>query len=163
MTRVDPAPSAVLEVLYGALGGLLAGAAYVAVLGTAAVAAGHSALAGANAIGAWLVRWLQSAAPQAFDNFYADASLGGALIALLAGASFGALLAGLLLRLPEDQPLAWGGLSGLVGWALARWSILPALDPALPQLLGGRALLAAHLLSGLLLGAWLQAGRPRRG
>jgi hypothetical protein len=162
LIRIDPAPSAALELLQGAVGGLLAAAVYLAALCLGALLAGHRAVAGLNAVGAWLVRWLQDAAPQALDNFYPDATLGGLIMALVVGASLGALLAGMLVRLPEDQPVAWGGVAGLLSWAAARWSLLPAWDPVLLSAVDERALLAAHLLAGLALGAWLQVGRTRR-
>ncbi len=160
-SRIDPAPLAWLDLLHGILGGMLAGLLYLAALAVGALLAGHRAVAGPNAVGAWLVRWLQESAPQALDNPYPDASLGGLAIALLVGASLGGVLAGLLARLPEDQPLAWGGLLGLVSWLVSRWMVLPALNPVLLRAVDGRALLAAHLLAGLMLGIWIQAaGEP---
>lgn len=157
--RIDAPTTAALESIHAAIGGALAGLLFLLLLLVGAQMAGNSAIAGANALGAYFVPWLQDAAPQALDNFYADASLGGLILALSIGASLGAAFAAFLTHLPEDRPLAWGGVMGVLLWLAGRWSILPALDPLLIEQVDGRALFAGFLLSGLALGAWIEA-RP---
>jgi hypothetical protein len=159
--RIDAPPAAALDLVHAAIGGGLAGLLFLILLLYGAHLAGHAALSGANALGAFFVRWLQDAAPQALNNFYPDATLSSLLIAPLVGAGVGAAFAAFLTHLPEDRPLAWGGVMGVLLWLAGRWSILPALDPVLIQQVDGRVLFAAFLLSGLALGAWIEA-RPGR-
>jgi hypothetical protein len=115
-----------------------------------------------NAVGAWLVRWLQFAAPDAYEHFYLDATLGGLVIGLAVGAVVGALFAGVLERLPQDHPLAWGIVGGLGLWAVTWWRVLPALDPAAVTHLTGGAWLAMSLTYGLLIGLWVSGERHVR-
>ena len=116
--RVDSPPFRGIGLTVAATGGALSGLVYLAILTGVALYQGRGFAAGANAVGAWAVRWLQSAAPQALDNVYPDATIAGIFIALLIGALTGAVLASLLARLPDDHPLAWGLLMGLVLWWL---------------------------------------------
>ena len=172
--RVDSPPFRGIGLTVAATGGALSGLVYLAILTGVALYQGRGFAAGANAVGAWAVRWLQSAAPQALDNVYPDATIAGIFIALLIGedatiagifialligALTGAVLASLLARLPDDHPLAWGLLMGLVLWWLVLRSLAPALDPVLLTLVGGRELFLAHLVSGAVLGVWLNAAR----
>ncbi len=169
--------------VYGAIGGAIGGAIMLACLALAAGPLGRQPVAAANALGAWSVRWLQTAAPQALDDPYADATLGGIGLALVVGALLGAVFAGWLDRLPDDHPLAWGLVWGLGLWAIARWLVLPALDPVLLQAFDSRPILTlpealaqalgpsiaswldihalwlAWLAYGLWLGLWVHAGR----
>jgi hypothetical protein len=158
VTRVYPSPSAAGVLVYGAVGGGLGAAVSLAVLAADAARAGFGVLAAPNAVGAWLVRWLQTAAPGALAAFHVDATLGGALTHVAVGALVGAVFAVVLDRLPEDHPVAWGAMLGLGLWALARWTV-PALDPVLSHVVTGIGLLVAHLAYGVLLGAWVDAGR----
>jgi hypothetical protein len=157
--RIDVPASRGIGVTVAAVGGALAGLVYLGLLTVIAMRDGHGPATGANALGAWAVRWLQSAAPQALDNPYPDATLGGIFIVLIVGALFGALLAALLGRLPDDHPMAWGLLLGLVLWWLVLRSLAPALDPVLLTVVDARGLFVAHLVSGGVLGAWLHAAR----
>jgi hypothetical protein len=149
--------------LFGAVGGSVAGAAALAVGMLAAALNGHAPLAEVNAVGAWFVRWLQTADWAALNNFYADATVGGAAIALLLGALGGAVFGGALERLSDDSPVAWGLVSAAVIWAAARWVVLPALDPALGHSVGALGLAAMCVTYGLVLGFWQRAGRAVRG
>jgi hypothetical protein len=174
-------PVATVAIVYGAVGGALGGGLMLGILALAAGSVGRQPPAAPNALGAWFVRWLQTAAPQALDGFYADATLGGIGLALVVGALLGAVFGGWIERLPDDHPLAWGLLWGLGLWAAARWLVAPALDPLLletfdtqsllPEALASalgptiaawlaiRALLLALLAFGLWLGLWVHAGR----
>lgn len=148
---------------YGAIGGILAALAWLGLLALWAGAEGRAGLLAANAAGATFVRWLQHAAPQAWENFYWDATLGGVLLVLALGLLGGALCAGFVERLPDDHPLAWGLVWGLATWAATRWLFAPSLDPVLLRAYSDWALLAACLAFGLVIGAWLQAGRLAAG
>jgi hypothetical protein len=178
-------PVATPALVYGAVGGALGGALVLVILAILAGPSGHRPVAAPNAFGAWFVRWLQTAAPSALDSFYADATLGGIALALAVGALLGAVFAGAIARLPDDHPLAWGLVWGLMIWAAARWLVLPALDPVLLQAFDARpillerlpdavvqalnprvagwldipALLPALAGFGLWLGLWVHAGR----
>jgi hypothetical protein len=144
---------------FGALGGALAGLAWLAVATLLAVAvAGQAPLAVANAVGAWLVRWLQTAAPPALAGFYPDATLGGLALVLAVGALGGALLAGLVLRLDHEGPLAWALVGAVAAWLLLRWA-LGAVDPLLLRVLGSAGLAAGCAAWALVSAAWLAAGR----
>jgi len=157
--RVYTPPAIGPTVVFGAMGGPAAGAVFVLVLGAAAAfTMSRPAVVAPNAVGALAVRWLQTSAPQALDNFYWDATAGGVAIAMIAGAAVGAVFAGALERLPEDHPLAWGGVFGLAAWAALRWAIGPALDPVLTRTFGAWPLLAACLCAGLVIGGWTWAG-----
>jgi hypothetical protein len=112
-----------------------------------------------NAIGAWLVRWLQGAAPDAFTHFYSDATVGGVLIALAVGAVVGSLFASLLNRLPNDHPLGWGLVVGGVLWVSTWWRVLPALDPAFVTHVEREAWLVGCLVYAGFLGYWIQGDR----
>jgi len=151
--------TAVWPLLFGAAGGSLGGAIGLGVLAVAASLDGRQPWAAPNAVGAWFVRWLQSAAPPAMDSFYWDASLGGILLAAGVGALAGAVFAGVVEGLPDDHPVAWGLITGAAAWAATRWLVAPALDPALIEAFDSRALLAAHLAAGLFIGLWVLEGR----
>jgi hypothetical protein len=155
---VYASPSAAGVLAYGAVGGALGAVGSLVVLAGEAARTGLGALTAPNAVGAWFVRWLQAAAPDALAAFHADATVGGALVHVAVGTLVGAVFAVVLDRLPEDNPVAWGGMLGLGLWALARW-VVPALDPVLGRVFSGAGLLTAHLVYGALLGAWVQAGR----
>ena len=146
----------------GAMGGALAGLAGLVVASVITVALGGEALAASNAFGAMVVRWLQIGQAPAYANFYPDATLGGLALAASLGALIGAPLAAFIARFPEDHPVAWGLVAGLLTWVVARWVILPALDPAALRILPAWAILLGHLAYGLALGAWLAALRPLR-
>lgn len=167
--RVDPVPERVDSLVSGAVGGLLATAAALLALVALAVASGHAPIRPLNVIGAVVVRWLQEAAPQALDNVYADATLGGLLLALVTGAGVGGLLALALDRLPEDQPFSWGFLTGLAAAGLvygaprSGWGLGPSLNPLLVSEWGWRGLLVAGAAFGAVLGAWLHADRRASG
>ncbi len=144
----------------GAIGGALAGGAALAVLVAGSVISGREPVVPANAIGAWLVRWLQSADPSALENMYADATITGVVSAIVLGAAVGAPLAAWIARYPDDHPVAWGLMAGIGLWALTRWVVAPGLDPILVRpgaAIGGWTLAAAHVAYGLFIGAWLNA------
>lgn len=145
--------------VFGAIGGALA--AWLTLIGGVVLlaASGQPPLALVNAAGAWLVRWLQTAAPSALGNFYPDASLGGLLLVGLFGALAGAVLGALLARLPQEGPVLWGLATGLGLWLLLHWAVVPGLDPLLDGLLGGAGLALACGMWGLLAGWWHRAGR----
>lgn len=163
--RVDPGPARLGSVLVGAVGGLLAGAGALATVVALGLAQGQVWLRPVNVVGAVWIRWLQGAAPQALDSFYLDALLAGIGSTLLVGGLLGGLLALALERLPEDQPFSWGLLWGLMlalllhGSRRSGWGLGQALNPLLAAELGWRGLLAAGLVFGALLGAWLQVDR----
>ncbi len=157
--RVSAPPTAGPAMLHGLLGGAAAGVGFVGALALVAAWRGHAPVAAPNAIGATVVRWLQAAAPQALDNPYPDATLAGIAIAIALGAAIGALFGGMLERLPEDHPAAWGALLGLATWAVAAWGVVPALDPVAGRAFEPRHLLAAHLTYGMIVGSWVHAGR----
>ncbi len=166
--RVDPGPARLGSALVGAVGGLLAGAGALATIVALGLAQGQVWLRPVNVVGAVWIRWLQGAAPQALDNFYLDALLAGIGSTLLVGSLLGGLLALALERLPEDQPFSWGLLWGLMlalllhGSRRSGWGPGQALNPLLATELGWRGLLAAGLVFGALLGAWLQVDRRDR-
>jgi len=160
MAQVVVPASSARPLLYGAVGGLGAAAVALVVAGAAVGAQGRPPVAVANGVGAWFVRWLQTAAPSALDNFYLDATLGGLGIALGLGVVGGAALAGITGRLSEDSPLAWGLAAGFGFWLVAQWALVPALDPVLGRVLPSPGLALACLAYGLTLGWWLRAGRP---
>lgn len=172
IARPHPAAAAAgLGFAGGALAGLAAQLALVA--GSIALAPGalaalrrldHEAIRAAaltpvNAVGAWLVRWLQVADPTALHQPYADATLGGVLTAVVLGALGGALVAVAGERFPEDAPLAWCLAASLLAWAAARAALVPALDPLLLRVVDGRLLLAAFAVYGAVLAAWTSAAR----
>jgi hypothetical protein len=159
VTRAYPVPSSAGTAASGAVGGAVAGAVALGALAAGATWQGHHAVAGPNAIGAWLVRWLQIAAPDALEHFYWDASCGGAALVVLVGALGGALFALFVARLPEDHPIAWGVIAGAFGWAGVRWAVGPAIDPVLVRVFDWRVLLPAGLAYGIVLGAWVHLGR----
>lgn len=144
---------------YAATGGLLGGLLALAVLAAAAALGGTPAVAAPNAIGAWLVRWLQAAAPDALESFYYDATLLGIASAMVFGIAAAAVFGGIMVRLPEDHPAAWGLLLGAACWAVTRFALAPALDPLVLRVFDWRALLPAFLAFGLFVGLWVQTGR----
>ncbi len=146
----------------GGVGGAVAAGIAIAILTVVHTARGGSTLVPLNAIGAWLVRWLQQAGPDAFTHFYADATLSGVAIAVVVGGTVGALFASLLDRLPQDHPVGWGLMAGLVLWVVTWWRVLPALDPAFVAHLEREAWLVACLTYGGLLGAWVHGDRWAR-
>jgi hypothetical protein len=159
MTRSYAAATPGATALGGAVGGTVAGLVAAAVLSVASVMDGQHVSAGLNALGAWSVRWLQTAGPDAIEHFYWDATLGGAAYAVLAGALCGALFALVLSRLPEDHPLVWGGIAGVGLWVAVRWVVGPALDPVLVRVFDWHVLLPTCLAYGLVLGRWVQLAR----
>jgi hypothetical protein len=147
--------------LYGAVGGMVAGLFALVVLTAIEALTGGSGFRSSNALGAWAVRWLQVSDPDALQQFYPDATLGGIALTVLVGGLVGAMLAGLLARFPEDQPLAWGAIAGAVLWAAVWWGIGPALSPVLVRAIDWRVMLATCLTYGLMLGWWMRFGRLR--
>ncbi|MEO8084423.1 MAG: hypothetical protein ABI780_11420 [Ardenticatenales bacterium] len=148
----------------GAIGGAVAGGAALLALVGGAVAAGRLFGGGArslavplNAVGALLVRWLQIGQSPAFDGLYADATPLGAVIVVAGGALAGACLGALLGRAPAEPRAAWAMAAAVVGWAVVRWAIAPALDPVLLREVDGRVLAASWFVWGALIGAWLEA------
>jgi hypothetical protein len=148
------------SLLLGSLGGAVAGVFGLASASLTTVVLGGEALQATNALGAAAVRWLQIGQPQAFANFYPDATLGGLVLGLLAGALVGAPLAAFIARFPEDHPAAWGLVAGLLLWVVARWVLAPALNPAALRIVPGWAMLFGHLGYGLAIGIWLASVRP---
>jgi hypothetical protein len=146
----------------GAAGGVVAAAASTALLAALHAVRQGSAWVPLNAIGAWAVRWLQPAAPDAFTHVYGDATAGGLAVALVTGAAVGALFASLLERLPRDHPVGWGLLAGISLWAFTWWRALPALDPAFVAHVEREAWLASCVLFGALLGVWIHGDRRVR-
>lgn len=148
-----------------ALGTLVAGNVALAPGGLAALRAfDHRAIRAAalepvNAVGAWLVRWLQVADPSALELPYADATLAGVATAMALGALAGAPIAAAGERFPDDAPLAWCTAAAAGLWVVARFAVVPAIDPVLLRAVDGRLLLAAHLVFGLALGAWAATAR----
>lgn len=159
MTRAYPVPSAGAAALGGAVGGAVAGAVAGVALSAGAVLAGHRAVAGVNAVGAWTVRWLQTADAEAIEHFYRDATLAGSAYILVAGAVIGVLFALCLARLPDDHPVAWGAILGVGAWVFVRAWLAPALDPALLRFFDWHVLLPTCLVYGVALGFWVQASR----
>jgi hypothetical protein len=159
VVAVSTPPDGSRAAVFAAMGGALGGAVTTAVLAGGAVIMDRAPAAGPNAVGAWLVRWLQTAAPDALDGFYADATLGGLAVAVVAGAVTGAVFGAFLDRLPHDRPLVWGLLLGLLLWALAHHVVAPALDPLLVRLFDWRVLLPAFVAYGAVVGLWVQGGR----
>lgn len=153
-----PAASA-RPLTFGAIGGAVAAWITLGAWMVLGAADGQAPLVPANAVGAWLVRWLQSAAPSALGNFYPDATIGGLLIVGLFGALAGAVLGAILARAPRDGPLLWGAAAGLGLWLLLRWAIVPGLDPVLGAVLGATGMALACIAWGLLVGLWHRAGR----
>lgn len=145
--------------IFGAMGGAIAAWLTLAACMVLGAAAGQAPLAPVNATGAWLVRWLQTAAPSALANFYPDATIGGLLIVGLFGALAGALLGALLARAPQAGPVLAGLSAGLGLWLLLRWVILPGVNPVLGTFLGTVGLALACAAWGLLAGLWHRAGR----
>jgi hypothetical protein len=145
----------------GAVGGTAAAAVSMIVL--TALTSQHAPAAAANAVGAVLVRWLQSAAPDALERVYADATAGGLLVTCLAGALTGAVFGALSERRGGLHPIALGLGVGVVCWAALKWAVAPALDPLMARTFDDRALLAACLVYGALIGFWVQAGREPLG
>ena len=144
----------------GAFGGALAGVVALIVLVVGAMLNGLEPISAPNAIGAWLVRWLQTADSTALENIYADATIAGVLSAVVFGGAVGAPLASWIAKYPDDHPVAWGLMAGLGLWALTRWVVGPALDPILVgpgAVVSGWTLVAAHLAYGLFVGGWLHA------
>lgn len=146
----------------GGVGGAVATIIAMSLLAALHGLRGGSPLVPLNAIGAWVVRWLQQAAGDAFTHFYVDATLGGIGIALAVGGALGALFASLLSRLPQDHPVGWGLMAGLVLWVLTWWRVLPALDPAFVGQVERDAWLVACLAYGGLIGAWVHGDRWAR-
>lgn len=157
--HVSAPPSAGQAMAIGMLGGALGGLGYVLALAGAAAWQDRPPVVAANALGAAVVRWLQTAAPQALENFYWDATLIGVGLAVVFGAGVGAVFGGAIERLPEDHPVAWGVVLGLATWAVVVWGIAPALDPVVGQAFAARLLLPAHLVFGVILGNWVHAAR----
>jgi hypothetical protein len=163
--RCDPGPLRLGSLASGAVGGLIAAVAALLALVALSGASGRSLVRPLNVVGAALVRWLQRSAPQALDKVYLDATIGGLILAMVAGAVAGALLAMALDRLPEDQPLSWGLLTGLVAAALLNgsprsgWGLGPSLNPLLVTEWGWRGLLVAGGIFGAVLGVWLHLDR----
>lgn len=147
---------------FGAVGGLVAAIPALVTLWSSSIYKGHEPSVALNAVGAWLVRWLQTADPSALDGYYWDATLGGAVVFVVVAAAVGSVFAGFLDRLPEDHPVAWGALLGLVLWALTIWAVGPAIDPVLTRTLSHGVLLLTDLVFGVVLGAWIHSGRAVR-
>jgi hypothetical protein len=155
-------PAASLDpLIVGAVAGLAGAAAGLAVLVALAATAG-SAVVPVNAIGAWLVRWLQTADPSALTRLYPDATAAGVITAGGVGVVVGAFFAAVMNRLPQDHPVAWGVMMGLVIWVATWFKLLPALDPVMPRAVDRWYWLAALVVFGLITGAWIQSDRGVR-
>lgn len=144
----------------GAIGGAVAGATALCVLVAGTALGGREPAVAVNAVGAWAVRWLQTADPSALDNVYADATPIGILTAIVAGAAVGPPLAAWIARYPEDHPAAWGLMAGVGLWVTTRWVIGPSLDPVLVRpgaSVDAWTLAAAHVAFGLVIGLWMHA------
>ena len=162
MAWVEAPAGSTRPLWFGAAGGVAAGCGSLLVACLLATTSGHAPVAVVNGLGAWAVRWLQAAAPQALDNLYPDATPGGLALALALSALGGAVFGGLVERSAEDNPMAWGLVAGAVLWAAGRWVLLPAFSPVLALLLGPLPLALVCLTYGLGLGLWQAAGRRVR-
>lgn len=161
MARAYVAKPTVGPMFYGAVGGMVSGLFALVVMTAVEALTGGSGFESSNALGAFLVRWLQVSDPDALPRFYPDATLGGIALTVMVGGLVGAMLAGLLARFPEDQPLAWGAIAGAVLWAALWWGIGPALSPVLVRTIDWRVMLATCVTYGLILGWWMRYGRLR--
>jgi hypothetical protein len=159
MGRVLPPAASVRPVASGAVGGVLAAGVALVVAAAMAGLRGHAPVAVANGVGAGLVRWLQLAAPQALDNFYPDATLGGLVLALVLGSLVGAVAGGVWARMGPGNAMVWGLGLGVGLWVLVRWGAVPALDPVLGVALDAVTVAGACLAFGFVLGWWLGAVR----
>lgn len=142
------------------MGGTLAGGLALATLTLAMISEGRATPAALNVMGAWAVRWLQTASPSALDGWYVDAALSGLAAVLGGGALLGAILAAWLVRIPEDHPLAWGILYALGLWAVLHGYVIPALNP-LAEREFSTWVGVGCLVYGWALGSWLNAVQER--
>lgn len=159
VVEVHVPPRALGTLLYDALGGAAAALGALAVMAAASVLGGGALAAGPNAIGAWMVRWLQSAAPDAVHRAYWDATVGGIVTSAVAGGVVGALFGATTSRWRAGNLPLVGVAVGLACWSVVRWVVAPALDPLLVRVFDWRALLLAGVAFGALLGFWARIGR----
>ncbi len=154
MARAYESPLAVLPLLLAAANGALAG--LVALGGLAAFASlqGGSPWVPANALGAWLVRWLQNADPSATVGFYYDATLGGIMLAAGGGAVGGLVWWALLVRWRGLSPLVAALLVAVLRFAAVRWIVAPVLNPLLVSDLPGLARWSGAAQAGPSAGVW---------
>lgn len=157
MAQIVAPPTSTRTLLFGAMGGVMAALVALAALCGLAIVQGASVYRPLNAIGAWTVRWLQTADLAALDQFLSDATPAGIFFALVLGALVGAVFAALCRRV-SDAPVGLGLGAGLVMWAMCQWQLAPALDPVIQRAFKLEVLLGAFLVYGLVLGGWVQAG-----
>ena len=170
MARIYPAPSAAGAMLTGAVGGIMGAVAGLLVLVAVAIWGSETgwaalsppvaeAVAPLNAIGAWLIRWLQTADTAALLVPQVDAVALGIALPLLLGSLIAAAFAGLMDRLPDDHPVAWGVMLSVVLFVLTWWFLIPVLDPVLARVVSAAQWFVAVLAYGLTVGLWTQADR----
>ncbi len=137
MARTYDPPTPLLPLAIAAGNGALAAWGALLCLSAFATLGGGSPWVPANALGAWFVRWLQTADPTATTRFYADATLGGILLSGVAGALGGMFWWACLTHWRGARPLVLAVLLALVGLGLVRRIVAPALDPLMLRDLPG--------------------------
>jgi hypothetical protein len=162
MARIYAPASSLGPLVSGAVGGLVAGGLAAVALAAASIVRGAPAVEPINALGAWLVRWLQTAGPDAFRHTYPDATPGGVATILVVSTALGAAFGALMNRLPQDHPVAWGLMTAGLLWVASWEAVLPALDPVAKQVLEPAQWLAGMAAYGLALGLWVHGDRTLR-
>ncbi|HBY92780.1 MAG: hypothetical protein M5U01_33885 [Ardenticatenaceae bacterium] len=150
-------PTEVYPYSAGLVGGLLGGLAMAAVAIATGLLIGRGPWYPLNLVAATIVRSLQATPPEMLSQFYLPALIVGFILHMLLSISIGFLFALLLPTLP-GPPWIWSLLIGPALWFGAQFVVLPAVNPVMSTSVWLPSFFVAHLVYGLVLGAWVQRG-----
>jgi hypothetical protein len=156
-------PAEVYPYSAGVIGGLLGGLAMALVAVVTGIVIGRGPWYPLNLVAATVLRGLQTASVEALSAFSPEALLVGLVLHLLLSCGIGFLFAVLLPTLP-GPPWIWSLSLGPALWVIAQFVVLPVVNPVMSLGLYPPSFFIAHLVYGLVLGAWVQrAGKVPAG
>lgn len=147
-------PAMVYPYSAGIVGGLLGGLAMVVVALIYGFLSGKGPWYPVNLIGATLLRNLQNAPPEVFQQFNLAALISGLGIHLVISVTLGLLFALVLPTLP-GTPYLWAIIVGPLLWLSATLVALPLLNPVMQTYVDWPSFAIAHIAYSLVLGWWV--------
>jgi hypothetical protein len=152
--REEVVPAWVYPYRVGIVGGVLGGLAMVIVALAYGLWSGQGPWLPVNLIGATLVRDLQTLPIEQLGQFNLAALIVGLILHGVLSVGLGFVFALLLPTMP-GPPLIWSLTVGPLLWMIASVLALPILNPVMAERVEVSSFFVAHLVYGLVLGAYV--------
>jgi hypothetical protein len=152
--RRKEVPAMVYPYSSGIVGGLIAGMAMVVVALIYGLLTGRGIWYPVNLIGATVLRDLQNAPQETFEQFNLAALIAGLVIHLIMSAGLGFVFSLVLPTLP-GSPWVWAAIVAPLLWITATALALPLLNPIMERYIDWPSFGIAQFFYSLILGWWL--------